>query len=201
VTKISAPAARDKLVQAGSELIRRNGYVATSVDDVCGAVGMTKGAFFHYFKTKEDLAQACLEQWKTQMSGIIQSAPFQELTDPLEKILGCMDFFVGVFSNPKHMKSCLAGTVVQEVSETHPTLRKAANACFVSGEKAMKSLLDDACAASGKNLDTAALAGLWIATLQGSLILSKASRNSSVVAENLKQLRRYITMLLTDRSA
>jgi hypothetical protein len=65
----------------------------------------------------------------------------------------------------------------------------------------MKSLLDDACAASGKNLDTAALAGLWIATLQGSLILSKASRNSSVVAENLKQLRRYITMLLTDRSA
>jgi hypothetical protein len=119
----------------------------------------------------------------------------------VDKAIACMDFFVSVFSAPRHMKSCLAGTIVQEVSETHPTLRKAANACFLSGEKAIKSLLDDASAASGRKLDTAALASLWMATMQGSLILCKASRNSSVIADNLKQLRRYITMLLTDRSA
>src|SRR5689334_3478304 len=127
----AAPAdARGKLIHHGVELFRRNGFVATSVDEICEEAGVTKGAFFHHFESKEDLAKACLEEWRCRFGKLVENAPFQAIENPAEKVLGVIDFFIGLFSNPKLVKSCLAGTTVQEVSETHPGLRKAANACF-----------------------------------------------------------------------
>jgi TetR/AcrR family transcriptional repressor of nem operon len=130
------------------------------------------------------------------MQGLIAGAPFQTLSDPVEKLLGCLDFFIGVFESPRVTKSCLAGTTVQEVSETHPALRDAAQACFVSAEAQLTDLLNAACRAKRRKLDTARLAKLWVATLQGSLILYKASRDETVIANNLRQVREYMRMLL-----
>jgi TetR/AcrR family transcriptional repressor of nem operon len=51
------PATKRKLVEAGIKLVRAQGYNATTVDDICAAAGVTKGGFFHYFKSKEELAK------------------------------------------------------------------------------------------------------------------------------------------------
>lgn len=192
---------RDKLIRAGTELFRRNGYVATTVDEICQHADVTKGAFFHHFESKEALAEACLVQWDCQASAMEAAAPFQAIDDPLKKLLGSMDFYIGQFENPKLLKSCLAGTTVQDVSETHPTLRKAADACFVNAESRFAALLDAAGRSRGKRLDSASLARLWMATLQGALILSKASRDESVISSSLKHVKEYIRSLLRDGSS
>jgi len=54
------PETKRKLVDAGVNLMRRRGFNATTVDDICAAAGVTKGAFFHYFKSKDDLATAAV---------------------------------------------------------------------------------------------------------------------------------------------
>ena len=54
---------RNKLLDAAVTLIRTRGYEATRVDDVCAAAGVTKGSFFHHFKTKEDLAHAAAQRF------------------------------------------------------------------------------------------------------------------------------------------
>ncbi len=48
------PSAKDKLLDAAVHVVRQKGYAATSVDDLCKAAGVTKGAFFHHFESKED---------------------------------------------------------------------------------------------------------------------------------------------------
>jgi TetR/AcrR family transcriptional repressor of nem operon len=191
--------AREKLVRAGIERFRRHGYVATTVDDICAEAGVTKGAFFHHFASKEALAEACLRQWDCQGAAMEEAAPFQTIDDPLEKVLGCMDFYIGVFENPRLLKSCLAGTTVQEVAETHPTLRQAAHTCFAHAEQRFKALLDAACRGQHNRPDTASLARLWMATIQGSLILCKATQDESVIADNLRHVKEYIRALLTGR--
>ena len=123
MVKKEAENAREKVIRAGTELIRRNGYVATTVDEICAEAGVTKGAFFHYFASKEALAEACLDTWTQNFMAMIDSAPFHSINDPMERLVGCMDFFIGALGNPQFVKSCLAGTVVQEVSESHPALR------------------------------------------------------------------------------
>jgi TetR/AcrR family transcriptional repressor of nem operon len=187
-----AAVTREKLIKAATELIRRKGYTATTIDDICEHGAVTKGAFFHHFKTKEDLVEASLVAWDCQAASMVAAAPFQLMKDPRKKALGYIDFYAGLFDNPKVLKSCLAGTTAQEISDTNPALRKAANACFQNAQMRFQSLLDDACKGSGKRIDTAALAALWSATLQGSFILSKASQDRTIIRRNLEQLRQYV---------
>ena len=59
-----------------------------------------------------------------------------------------------------------------------------------------KSLLDEAAKKRGKRIDTASLADLWIAAIQGSFILYKASQDAAVIRRNLQHVKRYIAAQL-----
>lgn len=192
----AAENAKDGLINAASRLMLRDGYVGTSVEQICSAAGVTKGAFFHHFASKEALAEACLQSWPSRLGAALRAAPFNVLDDPVEKVLAVIDFLSELFRRPDVQKSCLAGTTVQEVSETNPVLRDAAQACFVKGQAYFQSLLDDACRARGITLDTASLANHWMCTMQGSLLLWKASRDDAVIRENFAHLKSYIASLL-----
>ncbi len=191
---------RDTLLETATELFRRNGYAATTVDEICAQACATKGAFFHHFKTKEAIALACLERWDRQVASMGDGVPLDSLDDPVAKTLAYLDFMIDAFSDPNLLKSCLAGTTVQEVSESHPQLRSASNRCFVSAKDQVRTLLEDACRSRRIKRDTDGLATLWVATLQGSLVLCKASRDEAVIPASLKHVRSYIASQL-DRAA
>ena len=54
---------REKLISAAMLLMLRQGYSATGIDSICGEAGVSKGAFYHSFRSKEDLAVAALESF------------------------------------------------------------------------------------------------------------------------------------------
>ena len=192
--------AREKLLRAATDLFRREGYSATTVDTICEAAGVTKGAFFHHFPSKESLAEECLNQWNCQAAAMESAAPFHAVSNPLKRARAFMDFYIGLFSNPHLIKSCLAGTTVQEVADTHPSLREAANACFLQAEIRFKGILDAACKGKRRKPDTASLARLWMAAIQGSLILAKASGDDAVIRTSLEHVRDYIMPTLAGAS-
>lgn len=119
-------------------------------------------------------------------------APFHAAKTTRERALAYMDFYISLFDDPSLLKSCLAGTTVQEVADTNPALRDAANVCFMNGAHRFQALLDDACRDAGKRADTASLADFWVATIQGSLILFKSSQNEAVIRRNLNHAKTYI---------
>lgn len=53
-----APARRDELLDVAQRLFARHGYDSTSVNQIIGELGVSKGAFYHYFDSKEDLVEA-----------------------------------------------------------------------------------------------------------------------------------------------
>jgi len=191
--------ARDLLLAAATERFRRTGYVATTVEEICRDAGVTKGAFFHHFTSKEALGRACLEAWDRSTGALEEQAPFRRVRDPVERAVGYMDFFIGLFEDARLVKSCLAGTTVQEVCRTHPELRRAAHACFRNAAGRFRALLDAACEERGIRLDTASLASLWMATVQGALILGKASGGGEEIGPCLRHVRDYIRTLLGER--
>jgi len=189
---------RKKLTMHAIERFRRNGFVATTVDEICKDAGVSKGAFFHYFANKDALGLECLREWNARFEALYRVAS-QSAGSPVERLLGCVDFYIELFQKPKLGKSCLAGTIVQEVAESHPQLRDAAQACFSNGMTQFQKLLEDARKEQQADFDTASVARLFLATIQGSLVLAKASQDGSVISETLTHYRRYLESLLISK--
>ena len=55
VRRLRAQITRQKLFDTALSLFFERGYDNVTVDDVCAAVGMTKGAFYSHFKSKHDI--------------------------------------------------------------------------------------------------------------------------------------------------
>lgn len=183
---------RSRLLRAGTDLVRGQGYVATRVSEICAAAGVSKGAFFHHFESKEDLVRACLARWCEMSEQMDASSPHHAIEDPVDRVSAFLAFMVEVFSDPTMVKSCLAGTTVQETYDTHPGLREGAQACFDGATTRITALIDAAAASSGARVDAQALASLWMATLQGALVLAKASGDDAVITTSLTHVKTYI---------
>lgn len=185
------------------KLMVGKGFTATTVDEICAEAGLTKGSFFHYFDSKEDLAKATAKHFYEFQQRMFDGAPFRSLADPLDRVHGRLDFIVGVARNPQLPKSCLIGNLAQEVSGTHEGIRCVCQGVF---ESAAADFERDVAAAKMKHvpdadLDPASVARLFITLIQGSMILAKASQDAGVLADNAEHFRRYIESLFGKQRA
>src|SRR5258708_20805976 len=74
-----------RLLDAAMQVFRAKGYSATTVDDVCASAQLTKGSFFHHFKSKEELAVSAAQHFGDMADGLFTSPPSQALTPPLAR--------------------------------------------------------------------------------------------------------------------
>ena len=170
------------------------GYAATSIDDICRAAGVTKGAFFHYFSSKEDLAKEALHRFYAFTGGRVLAAAFPNTNDPLQRVYGRLELLVDIARNPDIPKSCLIGNLTQEVSQTHPEIRAVCHELF---SRWVEGFGHELAEAKAKHVPDASwsphsLAEHLLATIQGSLLLAKSSQDPTVPEKNLVHYRRYI---------
>ena len=189
--------ARSKLLNAAIAIIRQKGYAATSVDELCAWAGVTKGAFFHHFPSKDSLAVAAANHWSELSDALFAASPYHQFDDPLDRVLGYLDFRKALLRGDVAEFTCLAGTMVQEAYLTHPDIRHACDACI--GGHAAKVESDIAEAMKLYQLVTPwtaeSLALHTQAVLQGAFILAKAKGSAAVVEASIDHLRRYIELL------
>ena len=119
------PDARSKLLDAALSVIRAKGYSATTVDELCAAAGVTKGAFFHHFKSKDALGVAAAGYWSETTDALFAEAPYHDHADPLGRVLGYVAFRKALLQGGVSEFTCLVGTMVQETYETSPAIRDA----------------------------------------------------------------------------
>jgi TetR/AcrR family transcriptional repressor of nem operon len=185
---------RTKFLDAALYVIRAKGYGATRIEDVCAAAGLTKGSFFHHFKSKEDLALAAADHFAAMADDVFAHAPYRASTDPLERLLGYVDFRIAILQGRLPDYTCLLGTMVQETYDTHPQLREACDR-HISAHAA--SVAEDVAEAKRRYAPEApwspeSLALFTQATIQGAFILAKAKNGPEVAADCLQHLKRYL---------
>jgi TetR/AcrR family transcriptional regulator, transcriptional repressor for nem operon len=186
-----------KLLNAAFHVIRVKGYAATTVDDICHAAGVTKGSFFHHFKSKDDLALSAAAYWGEMTEGLFASAPYHQSQDPLERLFGYVDFRIEILQGDLSDYTCLLGTLVQETYATHPDIRAA---CDKGMSTHIEILIRDIEAAKQLYAPaapwSAASVGYFIqSVLQGAFIFAKAKQGPEVVRESLAHLRRYLGLI------
>ena len=188
--------ARTKLLDAALGLIRAKGYSATSVDDLCAAAGVTKGAFFHHFATKEALAVAAAGYWSEVTGALFAAAPYHDHADPLDRVLGYIDFRAALLNGPVEAFTCLVGTMVQEAFAASPAIRRACDASISGHAAKLEADIEAALARYGVEGVTASSLALHTqAVLQGAFILAKARGGPDVAADSVAHLKRYFALL------
>ena len=192
-----APTARTRLLDAALRLIREKGFHATTVDELCAAACVTKGAFFHHFKSKEDLGVGAAEHWSQVTRSLFAEAPYHAPDDPFDRVMGYLDFRAGLIRGTTAEFTCLVGTMAQETFLTSPAIR---DACFdsISGHaETLEADLITLIASHGLDNEVSAksLALHTQVVLQGAFILAKAKDDPSIAADSITHLRRYFAFL------
>jgi len=189
--------AKDKLLQAALSVIRSKGYAATTVDDLCAAATVTKGAFFHHFKSKEDLAVAAADYWSQMTGRLFAEAPYHRHADPLDRVLGYIDFRKSLLTGGLPEFTCLVGTMVQETYDSNPAIRNACARSITSHAATIEVDIRQAIERHGIDPPwTAASLALYTqAVLQGAFIVAKAKGNSKDATACVDHLRRYVELL------
>lgn len=197
--------ARDRLLEAGVKLVRRHGFAGTSVDQLCAEAGVTKGAFFHHFASKEALGVALAEYWSSSTGAFFASAPFHHEGDPAARVLGYIDLRIALISGAAESFSCVAGTMVQETFLSSDAIRNACNSSISGNAAALEDDLAAALARSGASGVTAKSLSRHIqAVIQGAFVLAKAAGEANAAEtarEELRHLRRYLEFLLIGEPA
>jgi TetR/AcrR family transcriptional repressor of nem operon len=193
--------AKTKLLNAALTVVRSKGYSATTVDDLCAAAGVTKGAFFHHFASKEDLAVAAANYWSEITGALFASAPYHVHKDPLERVLGYIDFRGALLLGEVPEFTCLVGTMVQETYDSSPAIRAACEASISGHAATLEADIGAALETYGvKNVTAQSLALHTQAVLQGAFILAKAKGGPAVAADSVAHLRRYFELLFKSKS-
>jgi TetR/AcrR family transcriptional regulator, transcriptional repressor for nem operon len=189
--------ARARLLEAARDVIRTRGFAATTVEDVCRTAGVTKGAFFHHFDSKQALGVAAAAYWAETTSTFFAEAPYNNHADPLDRLLGYIEFRKTIIDGDLAEFTCLVGTMTQEVYASYPAIRDACAASIFGHAATIEPDIEAAMTARGIEAEWTAtsLALHTQAVLQGAFILAKAAGDRQVARDSVDHLARYVTLL------
>lgn len=191
--------AKEKLLESAVQLVRGNGFAATSVDQLCAHAGVTKGAFFHHFASKEALGVAAADYWSQCTAAFFAEAPFHHHADPVDRVLGYIDLRLALIGGPAESFSCVAGTMVQEAFRSSAAIRIACEASIMDNARALEADIAEAMIQRGVTGTTAESLSRHVqVVIQGAFILAKTQEESAapdMARDALRHLRRYFEFL------
>ncbi len=167
----SATVSRDAFVRATAELLRRQGYAATGLNEIVERSGAPRGSlYFHFPQGKEQLALAAMtiagEQLRRAIEAVVSSS-----TDLGEALARLVDVMAAELQRSGFEQGCPIATVTLEAATSSAAIRATADAVFESWLEVLAERL----AGDGFGPEEARRrATLVLAAIEGGLILARA---------------------------
>jgi TetR/AcrR family transcriptional repressor of nem operon len=197
---------KDRILDSAQSIVLEKGFSATSLDDIIKATGVTKGAFFHHFRSKADLAHKLVERFAEQ-----DFAMFEEWNrradslaeDPYQALVLFLKFFEEWLDGlPEPFAGCLFAVYVYENSLFDFEVNEYVRNSLAQWQGFYESKFAAAIAVRPPRLDITArdLAEAIVALLEGAFILSRAYGDPALTARQSRLFRGYLKLLFEDRS-
>jgi len=197
---------RDKILNESTALVLENGFAGTSIDQILEKTGITKGAFFYHFKTKNALAKALIEKFAkddlTHLDVFLKETEeldgdalvklmhftqsyidmMAELTDPYP---GCL--YASYTNEPSHFDEDVKAHISEAILKWRDELVKLLNAVLEEYDFAIDEV------------DVPSLADHFTVIFEGAFIVSRALNQADVTAKQLVHWRNYLNLLFVPK--
>ena len=194
---------RERILDAAQALILDHGYGATTVDAVVNRAGITKGAFFHHFGSKADLARALVDRYalldKQHLEQQMERAA-KLATDPLQQLLVLIALYEEEFqSMAEPFPGCLFASYIYENKLFDEATISVLRESTLMWRRVAKQMLEKVAAAHPPKVpvDLDSLADLFYALTEGSFIMTKTLGDKTLLARHTRHLRTYLELLFS----
>ena len=196
---------RDRLLDAAEPLIMGQGFAGTSIDDILKSAKLTKGAFFHYFKGKGDLARALIERHAQNDLALFEGFAAQaeaKSADPLEQTFLFLEAFEQfVDSTDIAAPGCIYAAYTYESMQFEPSIRdfvadtlRRWTSIYVRKFQDVIDLYKPALPVTARQLGE-----LIVSVLEGGLVLQRAYDDARLTSRQSEQFRNYLELLFGGR--
>jgi TetR/AcrR family transcriptional repressor of nem operon len=190
-----------RILDAAQALILENGYAGMSVEQLIGSLGLTKGAFFHHFKSKQELARTLIQRYSTEGISLFTTnmARARKLSDdPLQQFLILIGLYQELFEGLRDpYPGCLIAAYVYELQQFDDDIKPIINQEFLLSRRELTALIERISKRypPRAEIDASALADTFMSTFEGAFILSKTLNEPAVTAQQLHLYKTFIEVL------
>lgn len=190
-------ATQAKLIAAAQVLLLRQGFSATTVDQICAEAGLTKGSFFHQFSSKEALGRAAVDAWGDMGTRLYAQAWSDSNMNPLDQLHRMLDIMISFTTSRENPCVCLVGMMSQELAATNPDMRAACAKHLDDWTGHVVRLLGAAKLQHPPVVDFDVQRVGWLlnSVWQGSMLIAKTRQTPAMIASNLELIRDYVVSL------
>lgn len=198
---------RQALMDAAEALFLERGFAGTRVDDVLEATGTTKGAFFHHFGSKQELAHALMERYvAADLQGLEDTLHrARELgRSPRQRLLLLVGLYREMFLDlAEPYPGCLMASYTSQAGLFDDTTMGMVADNMRTWRKRVRELLDEVVATSPPrtDVDLDSLADMFVAVTEGAFIMSRVLHDPELTASQLQHYRAYLELLFPDGPA
>lgn len=178
-----------KILTAASRLLKKNGIEAVSIDEVMDAVGLTRGSFYAYFKSKDDMILKAAA-WSIQSSNQVVRSQLAQIQDTDNLLTQ----FIAFYLSPAHVQNvadgCPVAALSRDISRSKAPLRHNFTNLLSETIEDRRNLMSKI----GKAIEREKWIGIMSAYV-GALILSRACQGSPLSDEILNSTKKFILQM------
>ena len=186
---------RERLLQAAFREVYRSGFQSTGLDAILAAAGVTKGALYHHFDSKEALGYAIVEEIIAPDNRAQWLRPLQNCEDPIDVLISVVQ---ELSVQPETVRGgCPLINLAQEMSPLDAGFRQRLATIFRNWQDGVAAALRD-----GQNhgkvrreLEPAQAAGMLIAMVEGYGSLAKNAQDAKVMEAGIKNIVEWLHSL------
>ncbi len=187
--KVAKKQTRERIVDTADTLFYENGFDTTSFADIADAVGISRGNFYHHFRTKDDILDAVIARRMRATEDLLEGWETQAAS-PLERIR--LFIRILITNQTKIMAfGCPVGTLCAELAKLEHAAHERATNIF----SLFRDWLTGQFRALGGRLEAEDLALHVLARSQGIAALAAAYRNERFVKKEVSALEEWLDSL------
>lgn len=188
----------EKILKKSGQLFNVQGYKATSISDITDATGLTKGAIYRHFKSKDELEKQTLEYLSGQINERLRALIKAEATAG-DKLRAVFKFFNTYVTDPPIKGGCPLLNAAVEADDTNPVLRQGALKILNGLKESIIVILTNGIKYKQikDDVDKNYYATVIVASLEGGIMMSKLRSNNDdlkIVTSHLETMLKQIEL-------